>query len=211
VLNDWLRKAEMKRSEEAAPTPGAERNERKTVPPDLETLDQIYERATVKPPRITYGIQKVTDMADSTHLEGMSPEFKRKALLMALHAAGTDEGEVLNDLVIRQRALKEYEDSFLERLVQFEEIQLEQNRQQQAELDKITQQYKSRIQQSLDDVEKRYKDFRAWQESKRQDLQRFTEAASLCVPQENAKEEASEEPEPISNVMTILRATGTSR
>jgi hypothetical protein len=141
----------------------------------------------------------------------MSPEFKRKALLMALHAAGTDEGEVLNDLVIRQRALKEYEDSYLERLVQFEELQADQNRQKQAELDKITAQYKARIQVNLDDVERRYKEFRAWQENKREELQRFTEAAALCVPQESAKEDVSEEPETASNVMPILRLTGTSR
>jgi hypothetical protein len=50
-------------------------------------------------------------MGNSPHLAGMSSGFKRKALLMALEATGTDVGEVLNDVVTRQRALKEYEES----------------------------------------------------------------------------------------------------
>lgn len=205
MLNDWFRKVEMKIPAPPVATVQADRNDRKAVPPKPETIEQIYAGATVKPPKTVYGIQKVAEMANSTHLEGMSPEFKRKALLMALNAAGTDEREVLNDLVIRQRALKEYEDSYLERLNQFEAAQTDQNRQQQAELDKITAQFRARIQANLDDVERRHKEFRAWQESKRQDLHRFTEAAALCVPQESA-----EELEVASNVTPMLRPTGTT-
>jgi len=111
----------------------------------------------------------------------MSPEFKRKALLMALNAADSDEGEVLNDLVIRQRALKEYEDAFLNRVNQFEASQREQIRLRHEELDKITGEFNARIQSNLDEVELRHKEFRDWQEMKRQELHRFAEAAALCV------------------------------
>jgi hypothetical protein len=207
---DWFRTVEMKASVQVA-TDQADRKDRKTVPPTPETLEQIYEGATVKPPKIAYGIQKVAEMANSTHLSGMPADFKRRALLMALNAADTDEGQVLNDLVIRQRAIKEYEDSFLERLNQFEAAQMEQNRLQHAELDKITLQFMARIQANLDDVERRHKEFRAWQENRRQELHRFTEAAALCVPQEGAKAEESEEPEVQSNVTPMLRPTGTFR
>jgi len=211
VLIDWFRTVEMKAPTQVAADP-ADRNDRKTVPPNPETLEEIYEGATVTPPKIVYGIQKVADMAGSTHLSGMSPDFKRRALLMALRAADTDEGEVLNDLVIRQRAIKEYEDSYLERLNQYEAAQLEQNRLHQAELDRITSQFKARIQANLDDVERRQREFRAGQEIRRQEMHRFTETAALCVPQQSAKAEESEEPEEAaSNVMPILRATGTSR
>lgn len=210
MLMDWFRTVEMKASVQVA-TDQADRNDRKTVPPTPETLEQIYEGAAVKPPKIAYGIQKVAEMANSTHLSGMPADFKRRALLMALNAADTDEGQVLNDLVIRQRAIKEYEDSFLDRLNQFEAAQLEQNRLQHAELDKITLQFMARIQSNLDDVERRHKEFRAWQENRRQELQRFTEAAALCVPQEGSKAEESEEPEVQSNVTPMLRPTGTFR
>ncbi len=205
--NGWFKKTDTIEPKETAPViaEAADRNERRSVPPTLETLDHVYEKATVKPPKITYGIQKVAEMANSPHLGEMSPEFKRKALMMALEAADTNEGQVLNDLVIRQRALKEYEDSFQEQLDRYEAAQAEQNRAHQAELDKITSQFQARIQANLDDVERRHRGFRAWQENKRQELQRFTEAAALCVPQEKM-----DEPEPISNVMPMLRPTGTA-
>jgi hypothetical protein len=211
VLNGWFGKFDDKGPQAAAAVP-VERYERKNVSPSLETFERIYEGAPVKPPGITYGIQKVADMADSPHLAGMSAEFKRKALLMALHAANTDEGEVLNDLVIRQRILKEYEESFTERMNQFEDFQIDQNRQQQAELDVITAQYMARIRANQEEVEKCHREFRAWQENKRQELQRFTETAALCVPQESTQPiEAVEEEEMASNVMPMLRPTGTFR
>jgi hypothetical protein len=199
MLNGWFRKFDMKRFARVA-RDQADRNDRTTIPPNPETFEQIYEGATVKPPKIAYGIQKVAEMVSSTHLTGMSPEFKRKALLMALHAAGTDEGEVLKDMVARQRALKEYEDSFLERMNQFEAAQMDQNRLQQAELDKVTSLFKARIQANLDEVERRHKEFRAWQENKRQELHRFAEAAALCVPK------GSEEwPEAENNITPMRR------
>jgi DNA anti-recombination protein RmuC len=211
VLIDWFRTVEMKAPMQVATDP-ADRNDRKAVPPNPETLEEIYAGATVKPLKIAYGIQKVAEMASSTHLAGMSPDFKRRALLMALSAADTDEGEVLNDLVVRQRAIKEYEDSYLERLNQYEAAQLEQNRLHQAELDRITSQFKARIQANLDDVERRHREFRAGQETRRQEMHRFTETAALCVPQQSEKAEESEEAEEAaSNVMPILRAAGASR
>jgi hypothetical protein len=221
VANGWFKKLETIEvkepvfgAAEAAAPPQMERNDRKSPPPLLVTLEQVYENATIKAPKIRYGIQKVTEMAGSPHLADMSPEFKRKALLMALTAADTDEGQVLNDLVIRQRALKEYEDSFQDRLDQYEAAQMEQNRIHQSELDKITSQFKARIQANVDEVERRQKEFRSWQDTKRQELQRFTETAALCVQQESPqpeKGEKAEDPEPVSNVTPILRAASASR
>jgi hypothetical protein len=145
-------------------------------------------------------------MAKSTHLTGMSSEFKRKALLMALNAVGTDEGAVLNDLVVRERALKEYEDSFLEEMSQFEASRMDQNRLQQAELDKVTSLIKARIQANLDDVQRCHREFRTWQENKRQELQRLTEAAALFVPREGVEWHEAE-----NNIMPMRRPSGTFR
>lgn len=204
-LRNWFRKFYMTGRAQVV-TDGADRNDRKTARPNPATFEQIYKGATVKPPKIAYGIQKVAEMANSTHLAGLSPELKRRALLMALNAADTNEAEVLNDLVVRQRALKEYEDSFLERVNQFEAAQMDQNRLRQAELGKITAQCQSRIQANLDDVERQHVEFRAWQENKRQELHRFAEAAALCVPQESADKEQEG-----SKVTQMLRPTGTFR
>ncbi len=143
----------------------------------------------MKPPKLVYGIQKVAEMGNSAHLAGMSAPFKRKALLMALEAAGTDVGEVLNDVVARQRALKEYEESYLEKVNQFEAAQAEQTRLQQTELDKITAQFQARIDASRDEVERWHKEFREWAKTKQQEVQRLTDAIALCVPHESDEEE----------------------
>ena len=143
-------------------------------------------------------------MGGSPHLAGMSTIFKRKALLMALDAAGTDVGEVLNDVVTRQRALKEYEESYLEKVTQFEASQMEQNRLQKAELDRITAQFKSRIDASLAEVDRWHQEFREWQKVKQQELQRLTDAAALCVPHESEEEDGVIE----GKVMAIAQRAG---
>src|SRR5437868_11862408 len=48
------------------------------------SFDEIYRNAPVKPPKAAYGILKVAEMVNSSHLSGMSPEAKRCSLLMAL-------------------------------------------------------------------------------------------------------------------------------
>jgi hypothetical protein len=160
-----------------------------TSPP---TFEEIYETAAVKPPKLVYGIRKVAEMSASTHLAGTSPGFRRKALLMALEAADTDVGQVLNDVVTRQRALMEYEEAWLEKVNEFEVAQTEQNRLQQVELDKITSQYKARMQAAIDEVARRREEFRAWQKTKQQEVQRFTEVVALCVPQESVDRDEGE-------------------
>ncbi len=139
------------------------------------SFDQIYERASVKPPRIPYGILKVAEMVSSPHLSGMSPEAKRNSLLMALEAVGSEVEDVLQDAVVRQRALNDYEEAHQNKLKQFEAAKAEEN-----------SQYMSIIQANLDEVAREQENFRTWQKRKQLELQRITEAATFCVPQSGA-------------------------
>src|SRR5438270_7077210 len=75
--------------------------------PKTIDFDQIYQNATVKPPAIPYSIMKVVEMSASSHLEGMTPEAKRSALLMALEAGGAEIEDLLQDALVRQRALND--------------------------------------------------------------------------------------------------------
>jgi hypothetical protein len=159
--------------------------------PTPPAFEQIYQTAAVKPSKLAYGIQKVAEMGDSAHLAGMSPVFKRKALLMALEASGTDVGDVLNDVATRQRALKEYEESYLDKVNQFAAAETQQNRLRKAELERIASQLTARIDASLDEVERWRNGFREWQKSKQQELQRLSESAALCIPNEAAEDEES--------------------
>lgn len=180
------------------------------MPPSPPPFEQIYQSATVKPPKLAYGIQKVAEMSGSPHLAGMSPAFKRKALLMALEASETDVGQVLNDVVTRQRALKEFEEAYLGKVNQFEAAQTEQNRLQKEELDRITSQFKARMEASLNEVERWHDGFREWQKTKQQELQRLTEVAALCVPHEAAVEEDDEESDGDGKIMAIAQRVGGS-
>ena len=175
--------ASLKPADEAAPA---------AVPPvsagngpvgKYSPFEQIYQSAGTKPPRISYNILKVADMVESPHLGALSPDAKRCSLLMALEAAGAAVEDVLQDAVIRQRALVEYEESQRERLKRFEQAKAEENSKIQAELERLTNLHMARIQGNMDDVAREQDNFRAWQKSKNHEVHRITEAAAYCVPQ----------------------------
>ena len=147
------------------------------------SFEQIYQGSAVKPPRLAYGILKVAAMANSPHLAGMSSEAKRCSLLMALDAAGIEVEDLLQDAVVRQKALNDYEEQQQQKLKDYETAKLEENARIQAELDRVSNQLLTRIQGNLDDVAREQDKFRAWQRAKQQEAQRITEAATFCVPQ----------------------------
>jgi hypothetical protein len=162
-----------------APAPGG------AIMPKYGPFEQIYQAAAVKPPRLPYGILKVAEMMNSEHLSGMSADAKRCSLLMALEAADAEVEDLLQDAVVRQRALNDYEESQKNRLKNFEQAKADDNTKIQAELDRITTQYMARIQANLDEVAKEQDSFRAWQRAKQVESQRITDAAAYCVPQSN--------------------------
>jgi len=151
--------------------------------PGLAPFDEIYRGAPVRSSQAAYTILKVAEMANSPHLEGMSPEARRCSLMMALDAAGVSVDDLLQDAMIRQRALNEYEAGQENKLKQFETGKIEENRGIQAELDRITAQFMRRIQANLDEVARQQDLFHAWQKQKQQEVRRISDAASICVPQ----------------------------
>jgi hypothetical protein len=150
------------------------------------SFEQIYQTAAVKPPRTAYSILQVAEMTNSPHLAGMAPEARRCALLMALEAAHMDPDQLLQDAMLRQRALNDHEDALQERLRSFEATKAEENRAIQGDLDRITSQHLARIQMNLDAVAHAQDEFQGWQDLKRQECQRISDAASFCVPQPGA-------------------------
>lgn len=146
------------------------------------SFDQIYQSAANKLPRIGYNILKLVEMMNSPHLSSMSGEAKRCSLMMALDAAGVAVEDVLQDAVLRQKALTEYEEAQKNRLKHFEQSKTEENAKIQAELDKLTKAHMARIQSNLEEITREQDNFRAWQKSKHQECERLTEAAGYCVP-----------------------------
>lgn len=152
---------------------------------ELGSFDAIYRGIPACSSAAGYGILKVAEMANSPHLEGMSPEARRASLLMALEAAGVNMDDLLQDAITRQRALNDHEEAHVAKLKAFEAGKLEENRKIQADLDRITAQHMSRIQSNLDEVARQQDAFRAWRAKKDKESRRIAEAAAICVPKDS--------------------------
>ena len=150
------------------------------------SFEQIYQTVINKLPRIPYNIMKVAEMVNSPHLASMSADAKRCSLLMALEAAGVAIEDVLQDAVLRQKAISDYEEAQRSRVKNFEQTKSEENAKIQAELEKATKAHMARIQGNLDEIAREQEAFRAWQKSKNQECERLTAAAGYCVPQGSA-------------------------
>jgi len=168
------------------------------------SFEQIYDNAAAQPTRGDYDILKVVEMLNSQHLTGMSTETKRASLFMALEAAGVEVEDLLQDAVVRQRALNDYEEAQQTWLSGFEAAKLDENRRIQAELDRLTSQYMSRIQSNLDEVARAQDDLRNWVKQKQQEVHRITEAATYCVPQNGVAA-------PSNNLASVLERASVTR
>jgi hypothetical protein len=164
--------------------PGVAKTEH--APALLTEFEQIYQGGAVKPPRLSYGVLKVAEMLSSAHLRGMSGESKRAALMMALEAGGANTDEILQDAVVRQRVLNDYEEARQRDLQNFEAAIQEQNRALQADMERVNSQYMARMQINLDEVARAQDNFRVWQKRKQLESQRIADAAACCVPEASA-------------------------
>jgi len=135
-----------------------------------------------KQPQIPCGILKVVEMVNSEHLAGLSLEAKRCAIMMALEAVGAGVEELLQDAVVRQRALNDQDKEQQDELRRFEEKKAEEGRKLQSELESLTSEYMARVHANADDVAREQDRFRACQRKRQQEAQQIAEAAAFCVP-----------------------------
>jgi hypothetical protein len=153
---------------------------------ELQSFEEIYRNAPVKPPKVAYsslGILRVVDMVHSPHLAGMSAEAKRNSVLMALEAVGVKVEDLLQDAMVRQRALNDYEESQETKLKDFESAKTQENSVIRAELDRLSAAHLARIQENLDLVARHHDNLRMWTKRKEQESEQIAEAASFCTPQ----------------------------
>jgi hypothetical protein len=157
-----------------------------TVRPPMESFEEIYRNAPVKPPLVTYtslGILRVIEMVHSPHLVGMSLEDKRSAVLMALEAVGVKAEDLLQDAMVRQRALNVYEEAQQAKLRELEVAKQKENTLIRAELDRLSAAHLGRIQANLDEVERVKDTLQQWIERKVEESQQIAEAATFCSAQ----------------------------
>jgi hypothetical protein len=165
---------------EEAPVAPCKPASQSCLPPRFDSFEEIYRTAAVSPPQSAYSSLKVAEMINSPHLAGMSTESRRCSVLMALDAAGVDVKAILEDAMLRQRAVDDYEEAQQKKLQEFESDKAKSNRKIQADLDRITAEYMGQIQSNVDDVARHQDVFRIWQKSKQVELNILAGASAHC-------------------------------
>jgi hypothetical protein len=144
-------------------------------------FDEIYRAAEIQPPAHGYTIMKIAEMLQSERIRALPAEVKKNSILLALDAAGVKIEEVIEDAVKRDRALDGFERVQQKSLDELETRMAQDDSQIQAELDRLTQEHKARIQANNDEVAKQKERFYAWRLQKQQEEQKIAESVSYFV------------------------------
>jgi Asp-tRNA(Asn)/Glu-tRNA(Gln) amidotransferase A subunit family amidase len=140
------------------------------------SFETIYQQAEIPPPSHGYTIMKVIEMLQNEHIRNLPAEVKRSSILVALEAAGVRLQEVIEDAVRRDRALDTYERVMQKSVEEMEARKAEENRQIEQELEKMTTEYRARMQANTEELTKRKEEFFGWRLEKQQEEKRIADA-----------------------------------
>jgi len=82
---------------------------RSTVAASVDSFEAVYDEAGIQLPSHKYGVDKVSEMLESKRLATLGREVKATAVLAALEAAQVPIRDVIQDAVMRDKALDEFE------------------------------------------------------------------------------------------------------
>ena len=145
------------------------------------SFDEIYQAAEIQAPPNGYTIEKVATMLASEHLRGLSNEVKRSSILVALEASGAKIEDVIQDAVHRDRALDSYERVLRKSLTDVQAKKADENRQIEAEMNKMLADYRARIQANNETLAKESERFSTWLTQKQQEEKSIADAVSYFV------------------------------
>ena len=145
------------------------------------SFDEIYEAAEIQVPAHGYSIEKVATMLASEHLRGLSAEVKRSSILVALEASGAKIEEVIQDAVRRDRALDSYERVLRKSLTDVQAKKADENRQIEAEMNKMLADYRARIQANNETLAKESERFSTWLTQKQKEEKNIADAVAYFV------------------------------
>ena len=145
------------------------------------SFGEIYQAAEIQTPAHGYSIEKVATMLASEHLRGLSPEVKRSSILVALEASGAKIEEVIQDAVRRDRALDSYERVLRKSLSDVQAKKADENRQIEAEMNKMLADYRARIQANNETLAKESERFSTWLTLKQHEERNIADAVSYFV------------------------------
>jgi hypothetical protein len=82
---------------------------RSSVAASVDSFEAVYEEAGIQLPAHKYGVDKVAEMLESKRLASLGREVKATAVLAALEAAQVPIRDVIQDAVLRDKALDDFE------------------------------------------------------------------------------------------------------
>jgi hypothetical protein len=82
---------------------------RSSVAAGVQSFEAVYEEAGIALPEHKYGVDKVAEMLESKRLAALGREVKATAVLAALEAAHVSIRDVIQDAVLRDKALDDFE------------------------------------------------------------------------------------------------------
>lgn len=89
--------------------PPPKRVVRSEVPASVTDFGAVYQEAGITLPPHGYGVDKVGEMLESKRLANLAREVKATAILAALEAANVAVRDVIQDAVVRDKALDAFE------------------------------------------------------------------------------------------------------
>jgi hypothetical protein len=146
------------------------------------SFDEIYRAAEIHGPSHGYTIYKLAEMLHSEHIRAMPPEMKRSSILLALEAAGVKLQDIIEDAVRRDKALDTFEDVQRKSVEALEAKKTEENRQIQAEIDRLVAEHRSRIQANSESITRENERFASWLREKQAEEQKIAGAIGYFVP-----------------------------
>jgi len=149
--------------------------------PNTTSFNEIYDAAEIHPPAHGFTILKVGEMLRSEHIRNLPKEVKRSSVLVALEASGAPLEDVIQDAVRRDRALDTFEHVQEKALSELEARKTQENQQIQAEMDRITAEYRARIQANNEAIAKERERFLSWRTKKQEEEQKISDAVSYFV------------------------------
>ena len=163
---------------EAEPAPAVAHSQ---VPADIDDFGAVYQEAGIELPLHGYGIDKVAEMLESKRLAPLAREVKAAAVMAALEAAQVPIREVIQDAVLRDKALDVFEaakEREVAELRQQSEARLEALK---TEMDAYLRQKNSEIEQLKQAGEQAAAAFVKLQERKRREEQRLHDVVSHFI------------------------------
>jgi hypothetical protein len=148
---------------------------------NLTSFNEIYDAAEIRPPAHGFTIMKVGEMLRSEHIRSLPKDVKRSSVLVALEAAGAPLEDVIQDAVKRDRALDTFERVQEKSVADLEARKTQENQQIQIEMDRVTAEYRARIQANNEAIAKEKERFFAWRLKKQEEEQKISDAVSYFV------------------------------